>query len=51
MYSGARLLKRGGGPMGSFTKRCVTQVTFMESTSVEDDIRAITLEVQSDGVG
>jgi hypothetical protein len=37
--------------MGSFTKRCVTQVTFMESTSVEDDIRAITLEVQSDGAG
>lgn len=37
--------------MGKIIKRTVTEVTFMESTSSEDDIRAITLRLENEGAG
>lgn len=37
--------------MGSIVKRTVTEVTFMENTSSDDDIRAITLRLESEGSG
>ena len=37
--------------MGSIIKRTVTEVTFMESTSSEDDVRALTLRLDCEGAG
>ncbi len=37
--------------MSRLVKRTVTEVTFMESTSSVDDVRAITLRYESEGSG
>ena len=37
--------------MGSIIKRTVTEVTFMESTSTDDDIRALVLRLENEGAG
>lgn len=37
--------------MGSIIKRTVTEVTFMESTSRDDDVRALTLRLDCEGAG
>lgn len=37
--------------MGSIIKRTVTEVTFMESTSSDDDVRALTLRLDCEGAG
>lgn len=37
--------------MGSIIKRTVTEVTFMESTSSDDDVRALTLRMDCEGAG
>lgn len=37
--------------MGSIVKRTVTEVTFMENTSRDDDVRVITLRLENEGAG
>lgn len=37
--------------MGSIIKRTVTEVTFMENTSEDGDIRALTLRLDCEGAG
>ncbi len=37
--------------MGSIIKRTVTEVTFMENTSRDDDVRVITLRLENEGAG
>jgi hypothetical protein len=37
--------------MGSIIKRTVTEVTFMENTSSNEDMQAITLRLESEGAG